>query len=166
MDLHHIHTFARSEIQTFPVYLHSLIVYPCTCTSLVNCMSLPRQPCQVPCLGKVTHPIIRSRVQLSCPRPLVLPFFFSLHTRTYTQPGFIRSFQRGTSCQCYHGCIDKVLHVKSKPLWRIYDTSLLKCANNEDHINLSRSFHETAAHSAYANVSVMIFSGMTEQFWG
>jgi hypothetical protein len=53
-----------------------------------------------------------------------------------------------------------------KLLWRIYDTSLLKRANNVDHISLSQSFHDTVARSAYANVSVMIFSGMTEQFWG
>lgn len=97
----------------------------------------------MPCPGKVTHPIIRSRVQLSCPSltTLTLLLIHSLHTRTYNQPGFIRSFERGISYQRYHRCIDKVLHIKLKPLWRIYDTSLLKRADNEDHINLSQSFH-------------------------
>lgn len=123
----------------------------------------PRQP---------TSPITRSRVQLSCPSLSLLHIILSDTTtrNIYTDillTGFIRgSFQRGISCQRYHRCIDKVLHIKLKPLWRIYDTSLLKRADNEDHISLSQSFHDTVAHSAYANVSVMTFSGMTEQFWG
>jgi hypothetical protein len=117
-----------------------------------------------------SSPIIRT-VQLSCPILTLLHitvFTGSLrtYTRTYNQPGLIRSFQRVISCQRYHRCIDKVLHVKLKLLWRIYDTSLLKRANNEDHISLSQSFHDIVAYSAYANVSVMTFSGMTEQFWG
>jgi hypothetical protein len=130
-------------------------------------MSLTRQLCQqVPCPGKVTHPIIRSRVQLSRPSITLLLFLFHCtHGHTINLDSF-RSFQRGISCQCYHRCIDKVCHVKLKPLWRSYDTGLLKRANNEDHISLSQSFHDTVAHSAYANVSVMIFSGMTEQFRG
>ena len=74
----------------------------------------------------------------------------------------IHSFQRGISCHRYYRCIDKVLNVKWKPLWRIYDTSRLERADNED---LS-SFHDTVVRSAYANVSVMTFSWMTEQFWG
>ena len=85
-------------------------------------------------------------LEYSCPtlvlRTLTLLLFLSLHTRTYNQPGFIRSFERGISYQRYHRCIDKVLHIKLKPLWRIYDTSLLKRADNEDHINLSQSFHD------------------------
>lgn len=95
----------------------------------------------------------------------MLPTFLFHHKdiQTRNQLGFIRSFQYGISCQRYHRCIDKGLYVKLTPLWGTYDTSPLKRANHEgDHVNLSRTFYDL--FSAYANVLVMTFSGMAEQF--
>lgn len=86
-----------------------------------------------------------TRIRLSSLLSPCFIFFSFDHKdiRTYNQLGFIRSFQYGISCQRYHRCIDKSLHVKLMPLWRTYDTSPLKRANHEeDHVNLSRNFHD------------------------
>jgi hypothetical protein len=172
LGLDYIHPFALSEIQHFRfISIHPLSLVHIHIACTLDVTVTPSTLSGALSWQSDSSPIIRTRVRLSCPSLTLLHitvFSGSLrtYTRTYNQPGFIRSFQRVISCQRYHRCIDKVLHVKLKLLWRIYDTSLLKRADNEDHISLSQSFHDTVAHSAYANVLVMTFSGMTEQFLG
>ena len=79
---------------------------------------------------------------------------------------FIRSFQHWISCQLHHCRIDEGLHVKLTRLWRFHDTRLLQRAMHEDNVSIDHELRKLLMHSAYAKVSMIIFSGMTEQSLG
>lgn len=135
MGLDYTHLFARSNISGLCWSLILIISQHMNNTCKLN----------VTPLSILSGALTRPRTY-SCHALVLLHITLWDHTRTYHQPGLIHSLQRGiSSCQCYQLCIDKILHVELKPLWSIYDTSLLERANNEYHISLSRIFHDTVA---------------------